>query len=106
MAWVLLAIAIASEIVATTSLKQSEGFTKPLWSVVVVIGYGISFFLMAQALKTIPVSVAYAVWSGAGTAVVAAIGMVFLGEPVSLMKVGGVALIVAGVVVLNAGGAH
>ena len=61
---------------------------------------------MAQALKTIPVSVAYAVWSGAGTAVVAAIGMVFLGEPVSLMKVGGVALIVAGVVVLNAGGAH
>jgi small multidrug resistance pump len=106
MAWLLLAIAIASEIVATTSLKQSEGFTKPLWSVVVVVGYGLSFFLMAQALKTIPVSVAYAVWSGAGTAVVAAIGMVFLGEPVSLMKVGGVALIVAGVVVLNAGGAH
>ena len=91
---------------ATTSLKQSEGFTKPLWSVVVVVGYGLSFFLMAQALKTIPVSVAYAVWSGAGTAVVAAIGMVFLGEPVSLMKVAGVALIVAGVVVLNAGGAH
>jgi len=106
MAWLLLAIAIASEIVATTSLKQSEGFSKPLWSVVVVVGYGLSFFLMAQALKTIPVSVAYAVWSGAGTAVVAAIGMVFLGEPVSLMKVGGVALIVAGVVVLNAGGAH
>ena len=106
MAWLLLAIAIASEIVATTSLKQSEGFTKPLWSVVVVVGYGLSFFLMAQALKTIPVSVAYAVWSGAGTAVVAAIGMVFLGEPVSLMKVAGVALIVAGVVVLNAGGAH
>ncbi|MGC4108409.1 MAG: multidrug efflux SMR transporter [Thermomicrobiales bacterium] len=104
MAWVLLAIAIASEIVATTSLKQSNGFSKPAWSVLVVVGYGISFFLMSQVLKTIPVSVAYAVWSGAGTAVVAAIGMVFLGEPVSLLKVGGIAMIVAGVVALNAGG--
>jgi small multidrug resistance pump len=106
MAWVLLAVAIASEIVATTSLKQSEGFTKPLWSAVVVVGYAISFFLMSQVLKSIPVSVAYAVWSGAGTAVVAAIGMVFLGEPVSLLKVGGIAMIVAGVVALNAGGGH
>lgn len=104
MAWVLLAIAIASEIAATTSLKQSEGFTKPLWSVAVVIGYGFSFFLLSQVLKTIPVSVAYAVWSGVGTAVVAAIGMVVLGEPVSLLKVGGIALIIAGVVALNAGG--
>ncbi|MGC4192765.1 MAG: multidrug efflux SMR transporter [Thermomicrobiales bacterium] len=106
MAWVLLAIAIASEIVATTSLKQSEGFSKPWWSVVVVVGYAVSFFLMSQVLRTIPVSVAYAVWSGAGTAVVAAIGMVFLGEPVSLLKVGGIAMIVAGVVALNAGGGH
>lgn len=106
MAWVLLAIAIASEIVATTSLKQSEGFTKPGWSVVVVVGYAISFFLMSQVLKTVPVSVAYAIWSGAGTAVVAAIGMIVLGEPVSLLKVGGIAMIVAGVVALNMGGGH
>lgn len=106
MAWVLLAIAIASEIVATTSLKQSEGFTKPGWSVIVVVGYAVSFFLMSQVLKTIPVSVAYAVWSGAGTAVVAAIGMVVLGEPVSLLKVGGIAMIVVGVVALNMGGGH
>lgn len=106
MAWVLLAIAIGLEIVATTSLKRSEGFTKPLWSVVVIVGYAISFFLMSQVLKTIPVSVAYAVWSGAGTAVVAAIGMMLLGEPVSLLKVGGIALIVAGVVMLNVGGGH
>lgn len=104
MAWVLLAIAIASEIAATTSLKQSDGFTRPLWSVAVVLGYCLSFFLLSQVLKTIPVSVAYAVWSGAGTAVVAAIGMVVLGEPVSLLKVGGIALIIAGVVALNVGG--
>ena len=106
MAWVLLAIAIAAEIVATTSLKQSDGFSK-LWpSVITVIGYVIAFWLVGQALKTIPVSVAYAIWSGVGTAVVAAIGMAFLGESVSVMKVGGIAMIVAGVVALNLGGAH
>ena len=106
MAWVLLAVAIGLEIVATTSLQRSEGFTKPLWSVAVIVGYAISFYLMSQVLKTIPVSVAYAIWSGAGTAVVAAIGMVLLGEPVSLLKVGGIALIIAGVVMLNVGGGH
>jgi len=106
MAWVLLAIAIAAEIVATTSLKQSDGFSK-LWpSVITVIGYVIAFWLVGQALKTIPVSVAYAIWSGVGTAVVAAIGMAFLGESVSVMKVGGIAMIVAGVVALNLGGAQ
>jgi small multidrug resistance pump len=106
MAWLMLAAAIASEIVATTSLKQSDGFSKPGWSIVVVVGYVISFVLMSQTLKTIPVSVAYAIWSGAGTAVIAGIGMMFLGESVSLLKVGGITLIVAGVVALNAGGAH
>jgi len=106
MAWIMLAIAIAAEIVATTSLKQSDGFSK-LWpSVVTIIGYVIAFWLVGQALKTIPVSVAYAIWSGVGTAVVAAIGMAFLGESVSVMKVGGIAMIVAGVVALNLGGAH
>ncbi|MGB3306219.1 MAG: multidrug efflux SMR transporter [Thermomicrobiales bacterium] len=106
MARIMLAIAIAAEIVATTSLKQSDGFSK-LWpSVVTIIGYVIAFWLVGQALKTIPVSVAYAIWSGVGTAVVAAIGMAFLGESVSVMKVGGIAMIVAGVVALNLGGAH
>ncbi|HWV23427.1 MAG TPA: multidrug efflux SMR transporter [Thermomicrobiales bacterium] len=106
MAWVMLAIAIAAEIVATTSLKQSDGFSK-LWpSVITIVGYVIAFWLVGQALKTIPVSVAYAIWSGVGTAVVAAIGMAFLGESVSVMKVGGIAMIVAGVVALNLGGAH
>ena len=106
MSWVMLAIAIAAEIVATTSLKQSDGFSK-LWpSVITIVGYVIAFWLVGQALKTIPVSVAYAIWSGVGTAVVAAIGMAFLGESVSVMKVGGIAMIVAGVVALNLGGAH
>ncbi len=106
MAWVLLAVAIASEIVATLSLKQSEGFSKLAPSVVAILGYVISLTLVGQALKTIPVSVAYAIWSGAGTAIVAGVGMAFLGESVSVVRVAGITLIVVGVVVLNIGGAH
>lgn len=106
MAWVLLAVAIASEIVATLSLKQSEGFSKLAPSVVAILGYVISLTLVGQALKTIPVSVAYAIWSGAGTAIVAGVGMAFLGESVSVVRVAGISLIVVGVVVLNIGGAH
>ncbi|MGI8486630.1 MAG: DMT family transporter [Thermomicrobiales bacterium] len=105
MAWVMLAVAIAAEIVATTSLKQSDGFSKLVPSIVTIAGYVIAFWLVGQALKTIPVSVAYAIWSGVGTAVVAGIGMAFLGETVSVMRVAGISLIVAGVVVLNVGGA-
>lgn len=106
MAWVLLAVAIASEIVATLSLKQSEGFSRLAPSVVAILGYVISLTLVGQALKTIPVSVAYAIWSGAGTAIVAGVGMAFLGESVSVVRVAGISLIVVGVVVLNIGGAH
>jgi small multidrug resistance pump len=106
MAWVLLAVAIASEIVATLSLKQSEGFSRLGPSVVAILGYVISLTLVGQALKTIPVSVAYAIWSGAGTAIVAGVGMAFLGESVSVVRVAGISLIVVGVVVLNIGGAH
>jgi small multidrug resistance pump len=104
--YVLLAGAIGSEIAATTLLKQSVGFSR-LWpSVGTVAGYLVSFALLSLALKTVPVSVAYAIWSGVGTAVIAAIGMVVLGEPVSLLKIGGIALIIAGVVALSLGGAR
>jgi len=106
MPYVLLAAAIGAEITATSLLKLSAGFTR-LWpSVGVGVGYLLSFVLLAQTLKSVPVSVAYAIWSGAGTAVIAAIGMTLLGEPVSLLKIGGIALIIAGVVALNLGGAH
>ncbi|SEM48527.1 DMT family transporter [Streptacidiphilus jiangxiensis] len=100
-----LALAISSEICATVSLKYTHGFTRLLPSLVVVVGYVASFALLSQALKQIPVSTAYAIWSGAGTAVVAAIGFAFLGEGVNLWKVLGIALIIVGVVALNLGGA-
>lgn len=106
MPYVLLAVAIGAEITATSLLKLSAGFTR-LWpSIGVAVGYLLSFVLLALTLKSVPVSVAYAIWSGAGTAVVAAIGMMVFGEPVSLVKIGGIALIIAGVVALNLGGTH
>ncbi|MEU0803932.1 multidrug efflux SMR transporter [Streptomyces sp. NPDC005970] len=106
MGYLTLAGAIAAEILATTSMKYSEGFSK-LWpSLVTVVGYVVAFALLAQTLKTISVGTAYAIWAGAGTAVIAAIGMVFLGEAATAAKVAGVLLVIAGVIVLNLGGAH
>jgi len=106
MGYLTLSGAILAEVLATTSMKYSEGFSK-LWpSVATALGYGIAFVLLAQTLKTISVGTAYAVWAGAGTAVIAAIGMVFLGEAVTAARVIGVLLVIAGVVVLNLGGAH
>ncbi len=89
MAYVLLAAAIVSEVAATTSLKFSQGFTR-LWpSVGVGVGYAVSFFLLSQVLKSVPVGTAYAIWSAAGTALIATIGIVFLHESPSLARLGG-----------------
>ncbi|MET8605939.1 multidrug efflux SMR transporter [Streptomyces rubiginosohelvolus] len=105
-AYGLLAGAIAAEVAGTTAMKYSEGFTR-LWpSIGTVVGYLIAFTLLAQTLKTLSVGTAYAIWAGVGTAAVALIGILFLGESSSLVKVAGITLIVAGVVVLNLGGAH
>ena len=104
MPWVMLALAIASEVIATTSLKYTEGFTR-LWpSFITTVGYVAAFALLSQALKAVPVSTAYAIWSGVGTATVAVIGIVFLGEPGGVLKTAGIAIIILGVVLLNLGG--
>ncbi|MEK2473028.1 MULTISPECIES: DMT family transporter [Streptomyces] len=106
MAYVTLAGAILSEILATTSMKYSHGFSR-LWpSLGTAVGYVVAFALLAQTLRSMSVGTAYAIWSGAGTAVIAAIGMVFLGESTSALKILGVLLVIAGVVVLNLDGAH
>ncbi|MEO3795411.1 multidrug efflux SMR transporter [Nonomuraea sp. B10E15] len=107
MAWLLLALAIVSEVLATSALKLGNGFTHLGWSAVVAAGYIVSFVLLAQALKLhLEVGTAYAVWSGAGTAAIALIGAVFLGETLTPLKIGGILLIIGGVVVLNLAGAH
>ena len=103
----LLGLAIAVEVAATVALRSSDGFTRPVPSLIVVIGYGFAFYLLALVLRSIPVSVTYAVWSGVGTAAVAVIGMTVLGEPATAMRIASLVLIVVGVVGLNlAGGAH
>ncbi|MGC5535230.1 DMT family transporter [Streptomyces sp. SR-10] len=105
-AYGLLAAAIAAEVAGTTAMKYSEGFTR-LWpSLGTVVGYLVAFTLLAQTLKTLSVGTAYAIWAGVGTAAVALIGILFLGESSGLVKIAGITLIVAGVVVLNLGGAH
>ncbi|MGX1761913.1 DMT family transporter [Streptomyces lydicus] len=106
MAYLTLAGAILSEVLATTAMKYSDGFSK-LWpSLATALGYVLAFALLAQTLKSMSVGTAYAIWAGVGTALIAAIGMVFLGESTSALKVLGVLLVIAGVVVLNLGGVH
>ncbi|EGX57761.1 SMR-type multi-drug efflux transporter [Streptomyces zinciresistens K42] len=106
MGYLLLAGAIAAEVAATTAMKYSDGFSRPLPSTLTALGYLVSFALLAQTLKTVSVGSAYAIWAGVGTAAIATIGVVFLGEGMTLTKAAGIALIIVGVVVLNLGGAH
>lgn len=100
-----LALAIGSEIAATTSLKLSDGFTKPIPSVVVVLGYGLSFYALSISLRSFPLGVVYAVWSGVGTAAIVLIGFFLFREVLDAVKVAGIGLIIVGVVMLNGAGA-
>ena len=100
-----LALAICSEIVATVSLKLSDGFTRPIPAVVVVAGYALSFYALSISLRTIPLGVVYAIWSGVGTAAVVLIGLFLFREALDAAKVIGIGLIIAGVVTLNGVGA-
>jgi small multidrug resistance pump len=97
----LLAVAIVAEVVATSALRASEGFTRLIPSVLVVLGYGISFYLLSLTLKTIPVGIVYAVWSGVGIVLITLVGAVVFKQIPDLPGVLGMALIIAGVVVLN-----
>lgn len=103
-AWLWLGGAILAEVAATSALKASEGFTR-LWPTLgVVAGYGLAFYALAQALRTVPVGVAYAVWSGVGLVLVALIGWLCFGERLPPVALVGIGLILVGVVLLNLGG--
>ena len=97
-----LAIAIGSEIVATVSLKLSDGFAKPIPSIMVVLGYAVSFYALAMSLRSIPLGVVYAVWSGVGTAAIVVIGYLLFREALDAVKLAAIGLIIVGVVLLNA----
>jgi small multidrug resistance pump len=106
MTWLYLTTAIAAEIAATIALPYTQGFTRPLPVAVVVVGYALSFLFLSYTLRGLSVSVTYAIWSGAGTAAIALIGVAALGESMTAIKAASVLLIVVGVVGLNAAGGH
>ncbi len=103
--WLMLVAAIVLEVAGTTSMKLSDGFTRLLPSVLLAVFYLFSLAALALALKRIDVSIAYAIWAGVGTVLVAVVGILWFQEPVSFLKVGSILLIVAGVVGLHLGGA-
>jgi len=98
---VVLLFAIISEVIGTTSLKFSEGFTKVVPSVIVVLGYGLSFYLLSISLKEIPLGIAYALWSGIGIVLAMIAGILIWREPLDWARVIGTILIVGGIVIMN-----
>ena len=99
--WAYLAVAIVAEVIATSALKASEGFTRFVPSIVVVVGYGIAFAFLSLTLRTIPVGVAYAIWSGVGIVLIALVGYFVFGQVLDAAALSGMALILAGVLVIN-----
>ena len=99
--WIFLAVAIVSEVIATSALKSSEGFSRLGPSLLVVVGYIAAFYFMSLTLKTMPVGVVYAIWSGVGIALIALIAWVFFGQTLDTPAIIGLLLIVVGVIVLS-----
>jgi small multidrug resistance pump len=102
----LLSFAIVTEVAGTVALRYSDGFTRLIPSTFMVLGYGISFWLLALVLKELSVGTTYAVWSAAGTALIAVVGVFAFGEPATALRLASLALIILGVVGLNLAGSH
>lgn len=99
--WLFLIVAIVSEVIATSALKSSEGFTR-LWpSIIVITGYASAFYFLSLTLNVIPIGIAYAIWSGVGVALVALISWLYFQQPLDFAAVLGLLLILAGVIVIN-----
>ena len=101
MHWLYLALAIGAEVIATSALKSAAGFTRLLPSIVVVLGYGAAFYFLSLTLKTIPVVVAYAIWSGAGIVLISTAAWLLYGQKLDAAAIIGMGLIVAGVLVIQ-----
>ncbi|WP_298406538.1 multidrug efflux SMR transporter [uncultured Chloroflexus sp.] len=99
--WLFLMMAILTEVIATSALKASAGFTRLLPSIIVVAGYAISFYMMSLALEAIPVGIAYAIWSGIGIVLITAIAWVLYGQTLDMWAMIGISFIIIGVVILN-----
>ena len=101
MHWLYLIFAIVSEVAGTTCMKLSEGFTKTVPSTLMWVFYGICFYFLTLTLKKVDVGIAYAIWSGVGTVLIATVGILYFREPVGVLKVAGIMAIIGGVIALN-----
>ena len=101
MNWIYLSVAIISEVIATSALKASDGFTRLLPSVLVIAGYALAFYFLSLTLKNIPVGIAYAIWSGVGVVLVTLVGWIVYKQQLDFAALFGIVLIVAGVIVMN-----
>lgn len=101
MQYVYLTVAIVGEVIATSFLKQADGFTKLVPSIITVVGYAVTFYFLSLALRSIPTGVAYAIWSGVGIVLIAAVAWIFQGQKLDVFAMIGMGLIVSGVIVIN-----
>lgn len=99
--WILLSIAITAEVLATSALKASEGFTKPLPTLSMALGYTIAFYFLSLTLRTIPVGIAYAIWAGLGVVLITLVGWLQFDQKLDAAAIIGMGLIVTGVAVMN-----
>ncbi len=102
MQWIYLAIAIISEVIATSALKASDGFTRLTPSVIVVVGYVVAFYCLSLTLRSIPVGIVYAIWSGVGIVLISLVGWLVFGQTLSWAAILGMGFITMGVIILNA----
>ena len=101
MNWLFLAVAIISEVIATSALKSAEGFTRLAPSLIVIIGYASAFYFLSLTLRTIPLGIAYAIWSGVGVALVSIVGLFIYHQTLNTGAMIGIAIIILGVIVLS-----
>jgi small multidrug resistance pump len=99
--FIYLGVAIVAEVIGTAALQASNAFTRPLPAAITLLGYGIAFYCLALALKTFPVGIAYAIWSGLGIVLISIIGALWFRQTLDLAAILGLALIIAGVIVIN-----
>lgn len=101
MGYLYLAVAIVAEVIATSALKASEGFSRVTPSLIVIVGFGVAFYCLSVVLKTIPMGFAYAIWSGLGIVLISISGLVWFGQKLDLAAMIGISLIISGVVIMN-----
>jgi small multidrug resistance pump len=101
MGYLYLSMAIVAEVVGTSALNASQGFTRLRPGIIAIVAYGVSLYMLSIVLKTIPVGIAYAIWSGIGVSLIVIIGVIWFNQPLDIPAIAGIIMIMAGVIVIN-----